>query len=117
MEWITTGSLPKGTVNGESDWTSVLAYWQAVGLGNGQEAMEYAETNKLMFRHDSLAKKRLSAKHWRMMYGTGNSMEPTIRERDAILFDVSDTTPRNRGIYVILVPGAGADPALRGVGD
>lgn len=91
------------------DWADVTGYAQAAGLGTGPEAAEWAETHKLKFRRDSLARKRLNPKHLAVMYGTGDSMEPTIRAGDAILFDTSDTTPRHRGIYVLLVPGAGAE--------
>ena len=91
------------------DWADVTGYAHAAGLGTGPEAAEWAETHKLKFRRDSLAKKRLNPKHLAVMYGAGDSMEPTIRAGDAILFDTSDTTPRHRGIYVLLVPGAGAE--------
>jgi len=93
----------------DDPWVDVIGYAQAAGLGTGPEAAEWAETHKLKFRRDSLAKKRLNPKHLAVMYGAGDSMEPTIRAGDAILFDTSDTTPRHRGIYVLLVPGAGGD--------
>lgn len=120
MEWITSGKLPKAAGEavaptnpapppGSDDWADVTGYAHAAGLGTGPEAVEWAETHKLKFRRDSLARKRLNPKHLAVMYGSGDSMEPTIRAGDAILFDTSDTTPRHRGIYVLLVPGAGAE--------
>lgn len=93
----------------DDDWTDVTGYSQAAGLGSGPEAAEWAETHKLKFRRDSLTRKRLNPDKLAILYGDGDSMEPTIRRGDAILFDTSDTTPRNRGIYVLLVPGAGAE--------
>lgn len=90
-------------------WTDVTGYSQAVGLGSGPEAQEWAETHKLKFRRDSLAKKRLNPKNLAVMYGAGDSMEPNISAGDVILFDTTDTEPKNRGIYVLLVPGAAAD--------
>lgn len=118
MEWIATGKAPKylpfpaDTIAANDDlkdWDPVLAYAQAVGLGDGPEAQEYAKVNKLLFRHDSLAKKRLHAQNLRVMFGAGDSMEPTIRNDDAIMFDVTETTLKNKGIYVVLIPGAGAE--------
>lgn len=88
------------------DWRSVLGYAQAAGLGEGAAAQEYAETHKLAFRADSLAKKHLNPNNLRVMYGKGDSMEPTIKDGDAILFDLADNTPRNRMIYVLLLEGA-----------
>lgn len=89
----------------DPDWPSVLAYAQAVGLGTGFEADEYAEMHKLKFRHDSLAKKHLNPNNLRVMQGNGDSMEPAIRDGDAILFDLSDIEPRNNRIYVLTEPG------------
>lgn len=43
------------------------------------------------------------------MYGRGDSMEPRVLDGDAILFDRSDTKPRDGHLFVILVPGAGAE--------
>lgn len=93
----------------DGEWANVLGYAQAVGMGTGPEADEYAATHRLMFRKDSLTRKRLKADSLRVMYGVGDSMEPTIKEGDAILFDTSDTALKNKGIYVILIPGAGAE--------
>lgn len=116
MEWITTGKLPKEAAPptapaaaNDDAWTDVTAYAQAAGMGTGPEAQEWAETHGLKFRRDSLSRKRLKADNLRVMYGAGDSMEPAIREGDAILFDLADTTLRNRAIYVLLVPGAGAE--------
>jgi phage repressor protein C with HTH and peptisase S24 domain len=89
--------------------SSILGYAQAVGLGDGVEAEEYAETHKLKFRADSLARKRLKPRDLAVFYGKGDSMEPRIHEGDAVLFDQSDTRPRDGHLYVILVPGAGAE--------
>ena len=87
------------------EWDNVLGYAQAAGLGNGPEAQEYAETHKLKFRADSLARKRLRADKLAVMYGTGDSMLPRIHTGDAILFDISDTRPVDGALYVIQVHG------------
>lgn len=107
FEALYFGDQPKAAI--DDPWADVTGYAQAAGLGTGPEAAEWAETHKLKFRKDSLAKKRLNAKHLAVMYGTGDSMEPTIRPGDAILFDTSDTEPKHRGIYVLLLPGAGGE--------
>lgn len=90
----------------DPDWANVRGYAQAIGLGSGAEAQEWAETHKLKFRADSLARKRLRPEGLAVMYGKGESMLPRIRDGDAILFDQSDTRPRDGFIYVVLTSGA-----------
>ena len=92
----------------DDDHRDVRAFSQAVGLSGGEEAQEYAEAHKLKFRADSLARKRLSPRHLAVMYGKGDSMLPRVREGDAILFDESDTRPRDGALFVVMVPGAAA---------
>lgn len=110
-EWLETGKGPKHApppAPAEIDWADVQGFAQAVGLGTGPEAQEYAETHRLKFRADSLARKRLNPSKLAVMYGAGDSMLPRILPGDAILFDTSDTRPRDGHLYVILVPGVGA---------
>jgi hypothetical protein len=103
-DWLLYG---RGLVEGsegapkEPDWADVKGYAQAVGLGNGAEAQEYAETHQLKFRAASLARKQLRAGSLAVMYGQGDSMLPRIQPGDAILFDTSDTRPRDGSIFVI----------------
>ncbi|KDE88243.1 helix-turn-helix transcriptional regulator [Stenotrophomonas maltophilia] len=112
VRWLETGKGPKaaGTapVGDDSDWADISGYAQAIGLGGGPEAQEYAETHKLKFRAESLARKRLRPNALAVMYGKGDSMEPRIHSGDAILFDTSDTNPRDGQMYVIMVDGGGA---------
>lgn len=92
----------------DNDWADIEGYAQAMGLGNGPEAQEYAETHKLKFRAESLARKRLRPPALKVMYGKGDSMEPRVHSGDAILFDTSDTRPRDGALFVVMVPGAAA---------
>ncbi len=109
-EWLETGrgSKDPATDTSESDWADIDGYAQAIGLGGGPEAQEYAETHKLKFRAESLARKRLRPNNLAVMYGKGDSMEPRIHSGDAILFDTSDTNPRDGQMYVVMVDGGGA---------
>ncbi|MGY0607423.1 XRE family transcriptional regulator [Stenotrophomonas sp. FS3] len=109
-EWLETGrgSKDPATDTSESDWADIDGYAQAIGLGGGPEAQEYAETHKLKFRAESLARKRLRPNNLAVMYGKGDSMEPRIHSGDAILFDTSDVNPRDGQMYVIMVDGGGA---------
>lgn len=86
----------------EPGWDDVVGYVQPVGLGASAEAQEYAETHKLKFRADSLRRQGLRADRLAVYYGQGDSMEPRIRNGDAILFDTSDTTRLVDGaIYLV----------------
>lgn len=96
------GGKPRKVSEG---WADVLGYAQAVGLGSGPEAQEYAETHSLKFKSASLARQRLNASSLRVMYGAGDSMLPRIHPGDAILFDTTDTRPRDGAIFVIQVHG------------
>lgn len=89
------------TGSGDSEWRDILGYSQALGLGSGAEATEYAETHRLKFRADSLTRKGLHARNLHVYYGKGDSMEPRINDGDAILFDTSDTRPSDGQIFVI----------------
>lgn len=108
--WLVDGKGPiegGDEVTGGDNWTEVQGFAQAMGLGTGPEAQEYAETHKLKFRADSIARKRLNPSKLAVMYGAGDSMIPRIHQGDAILFDTSDTRPRDGRLYAIMVPGAG----------
>lgn len=105
-EWLETGKKPIEPENdGDTDWGDIMGYSQAAGLGTGSEGQEYAETHKLKFRADSLAKKRLKPENLSVFYGKGDSMEPRIRSGDAILFDMSDTTPRDGAVFIVMMNG------------
>lgn len=103
-DWLLRGRGPiegGNAASNEDDWSNIDGYAQAVGLGQGAEAQEYAETHKLKFRADSLARKRLKPSALAVMYGAGDSMEPTIKNGDAVLFDTSDTGPRDGSMFVV----------------
>lgn len=118
--WETTGRISRNAMAGlamatakpieyfirrewqtSDDWGDVLGYSQAVGLGKGAEAHEYAETHKLKFRAASLASKGLNPAGLAVLYGQGDSMQPRIKPGDAVLFDTGDVRPRDGAIYVV----------------
>lgn len=110
-EWIETGKGPKEAAQvgheTDSDYADVIGYSQAVGLGaGGAEAVEYAETHSLKFKKTSLRRRGILNRPLAVYYGRGDSMEPTIKDGDAILFDTSDTRVVDGVLYVIQVDGA-----------
>jgi hypothetical protein len=106
MDWLNDGA---GSAPGEAEdaagWKDIQGFAQAVGLGEGEEAQEYAETHQLKFRAVSLARKNLQAKSLAVMYGKGDSMLPRIHPGDAILFNRDETRPVDEALFVVMVPG------------
>jgi len=109
-KWLQTGKGPMDAglaVVEEDDYADVVGYSQAVGLGAaGAEAEEYAETHSLKFKKTSLRRRGIYGRNLAIYYGKGDSMEPTIEDGDAILFDTSDTRVQDGSLYLIQVHGA-----------
>jgi phage repressor protein C with HTH and peptisase S24 domain len=89
----------------DDEYADVTGYSQAAGLGSGAEAAEYAETHSLKFKKTSLRRRGIHNHPLAVYYGKGDSMEPTIKDGDAILFDTSDNRPADGVLYVIQVEG------------
>jgi phage repressor protein C with HTH and peptisase S24 domain len=107
-EWLETGKGAKAATEDvviEDGWSDIIGVRQAAALGEGAVVDEYAETHKLKFRAESLRRKKLRADRLAVLYGRGDSMAPTIKNGDAILFDTSDIEPRDDKIYVISYEG------------
>jgi phage repressor protein C with HTH and peptisase S24 domain len=108
VEWLETGKGAQDRPESpeDVDWADIKGVRQAASLGEGAVIDEYAETHKLKFRADSLRRQHLRPDSLAVLYGRGESMEPTIKDGDAILFDTSDTDLKDGGIYVIQYDGS-----------
>lgn len=107
--WLQTGKGPRdaeGVV--DQDAAPVPAFAHALALGDGSTPEEYAEAHRLLFRKSSLRKKGLLGRNLEVYYGRGESMEPRIRDGDAILIDRDDTDPRDGEIFVLEADHDGA---------
>jgi SOS-response transcriptional repressor LexA len=58
------------------------------------------------FRKEFLAREGIEAKSAVMMYVSGDSMEPTIMDRDTILIDKRDNVPKDGYIYAVTLGDA-----------
>lgn len=96
---------PSAALTTADDWIDVPGYAQAVSMGSGAQAVEYAETHALKFKISSLRRKGLLDKKLSVFYGDGDSMLPRIQTGDALLFDEDDKKPRDETIFVILWKG------------
>lgn len=84
-----------------SEWTDIRASTQGAALGDGADLDEYAETHRLKFRADSLQRKRLRAHKLEVFYGQGDSMEGRVRNGDALLVNLEETTPIHDKIFMV----------------
>lgn len=117
--WLEHGTGKKAAARAKDagEWEDVVAYDQAVAMGDGAAPADYAETHKLKFKASSLRRKGLFAKNLAVYYGAGDSMEPRIRDGDAILFDTSDTRPKDDCIYIVNFGGHFMAKRLQKIGD
>lgn len=105
--WLVTGkgSMEPQEASSDPDWIDITASTQGVAAGGGIVPDDWAETHKLKFRHSSLARKGLKPKALLVHYARGDSMEPMIKDGDALLIDTSDTKIKDGCIYWIRYDG------------
>jgi len=117
--WLATGKAPKYLTEGADaeTWPEITAFDQGVSLGEGVTAEEWQETHKLKFRADSLRRKGLRADKLVVYYGRGDSMEPRIKDGDAILFNTAETEPVDDAIFVVRYEGHEYAKRLQKLGD
>lgn len=101
-EQALSGARHRGSAD---NWADVPAYAQAAAAGDGSVAEEYAEASSLKFKRSSLTKKGLFQKKLSVFYASGDSMEPRIQDGDALMFDQSDTKPKDGSIFIVQYDG------------
>ena len=94
---------PAGTyhLGPDPDTAAIPAFAHSLALGDGATAEEYAESHRLLFRKSSLRRKGLLGRQLEVYYGRGDSMEPRIRDGDALLIDRDDTDPVDGEVFVL----------------
>lgn len=117
IRWLQTGKGPRDYVADTEGWQDITAYTQAAAMGDGSVPDDYAVTHKLKFKASSLQKKGLFANKLSVFYGSGDSMLPRIQDGDALLFDMSDTKPRDGHIYIVKYDGGYYAKRLNQYGD
>ena len=99
------------------DWRAVEASTQGIAAGGGRVPDDYAETHQLLFRARSLQRKGLKTPDLQVHYVVGDSMEPRLKDGDAILVDTSDTKIKDGSIYWIRHDGEHFVKVLHKAGD
>lgn len=93
---------PAPVATAETDDTVPVPIWSARGSsGDGANNEHATPIGSLLFRANSLRKKRLTPARCRAIYVDGSSMLPRLRDGDAVMYDESDRTPKDGRIYVV----------------
>jgi len=109
-EWLQTGiganpgTEPLDDAPSDKDYALIPQYTAFGECGSGY-LNDHAEIKGgLAFKRDWLAKMKVKPENLAVIYATGSSMEPYIIDGDVVLFDQSDTAPRDRQVYAIRRP-------------
>ena len=84
----------------EDDYALIPKVSAVAGAGSSLET-DADVTGYYAFRKEFLRRVHINAEKSVMMLVRGDSMEPLIRSGDTVLFDESDTIPKDAGIYVL----------------
>lgn len=86
------------------DYSLIPQYTAKGSAGNGHSNDHVEVRGGLMFKRDWLRRMGLKDPNLRVIYTTGSSMHPTLCDGDAVLLDLSQTTPVDGRIYALLTP-------------
>ena len=86
------------------DYALVPQYTAKVAAGNGQMNEHVEVKGGLVFKRAWLNRMSLRERNLHVIYVEGHSMEPTISDGDVLLFDESQTSPKDGRIYVLAKP-------------
>lgn len=113
--WLETGKGPmsrsaqdqSNRSPSEKDYALIPQFSAKADCGAGYLNEHVELTEGLAFKRDWL--KRINAKpeNLYIIYASGDSMEPYIFEGDVVLFDTSQTEPKDKQVYVIRRPDGG----------
>lgn len=91
----------------EEDYALIPQFTAQGACGDGYLNDHVEVTEGLVFKRDWLRRMNARPENLFVIYATGDSMEPYIFEGDVVLFDVSQTEPRDKQVYVIRRPDGG----------
>ena len=87
-----------------ADYAMIPIYSAIGGCGNGY-INDHVEINgSQAFNLAGLAKRGIKPENAAILLAVGDSMEPYIFDGDSVLFDMFDTEPKHRQVYVIRRP-------------
>lgn len=89
----------------EADYALIPQYNVKGSCGNGHLNGHVEIKGDLVFRRDWLARLRVKPDQAAVIYASGDSMLPTLRDGAVVLLDLAQIEPRHGLIYALLVEG------------
>lgn len=109
LRWLATGEGPMAIESAGASSGSEFAFVPRLDVKAAAGAGVLAETEEvsdfLAFRSDWLRRMGISPKGARVLTNKGDSMEPTIRDGDALLIDITIDRIVDNAIYVVVYSG------------
>ena len=91
----------------EKDYALIPQFKARASCGDGYLNDHVEVTEGLVFKRDWLRRMNSKPENLYVIYAHGDSMEPYIFEGDVVLFDTSQTEPKDKQVYVIRRPDGG----------
>lgn len=91
----------------EKDYALIPQFTAKGSCGDGFFNEHVQTTEGLVFKRDWLRRIGAKPENLYVIYADGDSMEPYIFEGDVVLFDTSQTEPKDKQVYVIRRPDGG----------
>lgn len=91
----------------KDDYALIPQFTAKGDCGDGYLNEHVQLTEGLVFKRDWLKRMNAKPENLYVIYADGDSMEPYIFEGDVVLFDTSETEPRDKQVYVIRRPDGG----------
>lgn len=91
----------------EDDYALIPQFKAHGSCGDGYLNDHVEVTEGLVFKRDWLRRINSKPENLYVIYAHGDSMEPYIFEGDVVLFDTSQTEPKDKQVYVIRRPDGG----------
>lgn len=91
----------------EKDYALIPQFRARGACGEGYLNEHVELTEGLVFKRDWLKRMNAKPENLFVMYAHGDSMEPYIFNGDVVLFDTSETEPKDKQVYVIRRPDGG----------
>lgn len=85
----------------DDNFAFIPQYTAKAAAGFGHENPHVESVNTLAFKREWLRAKGLDSKHLIAMSADGDSMWPTINDRDVLLLDTSKTEPADGQVFVL----------------
>lgn len=92
----------------KDDYALIPQFKAKASCGDGYLNDHVEISDGLVFKRDWLRRMNAKPENLYVIYADGDSMEPYIFEGDVVLFDASQTEPRNKHVYVITRPDGGS---------